>query len=774
MPSDEDAGVLEWEAIPDDVLVPRRTKRRRHRFREGFASDVLLVGQTRRVRARVDDAFAALFTASDSRARGDGAARSSRKSSRPARSSWDGEWTADHASAAVAEAADRDPPDPTDVLAAHLSAGWTLRPPSKSPRDPTPLSEVDEVDARTLELRPPRPDDRRDGRRDIGAVDAADDDDAGDDHRRRDGDLDGLAHLRLAHGLVPPPATVPDAHAHTRALSRLAGAVSAARLGGVVLRHRRWCEVAVEEALAAADAVDALAAKRSGPLRDGRAARAAAALAHTARAALEESTRALLRDDGDEGGRDVHGAGGVDDDSETKSASDRDDPFARAMAAMGGGGGRVRGGGTRETRKPKSGVGSQTPSTPTSASAFSAVFLASALDDAAHAVAYHARSCGWLDARVGVGFELASYSSAVDAHGAGLDAASAAVAAKTARASPNPLLATLRSRLREGARLFASADVRARLPHATLAAANDAATRANDARAAAPLPPPPPCAPAARRWRDACRVWPCHVYAFAAPTDAAVATLAEASDRWVEVGAGTGYWAYLMRAAGMDVVAVDADPPGTSRGNEYHGDAAGWTEVTEGGAETPRRLRDEEGVPRALFLCYPPPGESMASEAIRSLLDAGGRTVAVVGEWDGNTADETFAGTLARSFRLRRRRRLPQWGDTAHELTVWTRRDDEQGNEKGNEEDAKDGETREEWPFGACSACGGGDASSLRRCAYCRAATYCSTKCAERHAGKHAAAHEAAHVPFPDASGRPAFDDDRDYAPYRPTGLCVE
>ena len=164
----------------------------------------------------------------------------------------------------------------------------------------------------------------------------------------------------------------------------------------------------------------------------------------------------------------------------------------------------------------------------------------------------------------------------------------------------------------------------------------------------------------------------------------------------------------------------------------------------------------------------------MASEALRSLLDAGGRTVAVVGEWDGNTADETFARTLARSVRLRRRRRLPQWGDTAHELTVWTRRDDEEGNEEGNEEDAKDGEAREEWPFGACSACGGGDASSLRRCAYCRAATYCSAKCAERHAGKHAAAHEAAHVPFPDASGRPAFDDDRDYAPYRPTGLRVE
>ena len=306
-------------------------------------------------------------------------------------------------------------------------------------------------------------------------------------------------------------------------------------------------------------------------------------------------------------------------------------------------------------------------------------------------------------------------------------------------------------------------------PAATLEAANDAKTRANETRAAAPNPPPPPCAPATRRWRGACRAWPCYVYAFAAPTDAAVATLGEASDRWVEVGAGTGYWASLMRAAGMDVVAVDSDPPGCARGNEYHGDAAGWTEVVRGGTETPLRLRDEEGFPRALFLCYPPPNASVASEALDSLLEAGGRTVAVVGEWDGNTADAKFAHALSRSFRLARRRRLPQWGDTAHELTVWTRRDDVEDDEN-DENDEDDEDAKERWPFGACSACGRGDPSSLRRCVYCRAATYCSAKCAERHAKTHAKAHEAAHVPFPDARGRPAFDDDRDYAPFRPTG----
>ena len=450
-------------------------------------------------------------------------------------------------------------PDPVDVLAAHLSAGWTLRPPSQSTRDPTPLPDANDVDARTLELRPPRPDDRRDF------------------YRKKDDDtfdrnLDGLAHLRLAHGLVNPPALVPDAHAHVRALSRLAGAISAARLCGVVLRARRWCAVAVREALAAAAAVDALVSKRSGPLRDERAARAAAALAHTARAALDEATTAS-REKG--GGWDDAKTGGdseSDDDSESASES-ASDLFARAMAAMGGGGGRVGGGrspSARDGRRQDEGgggerrLGSQTPSD------FFRARLASALDDAAHAVAYHARSCGWLDARVGVGFELASYATAVDAHGAGLDAASAGAAARAARECSNPLLATLRARLREGARLFASEEVRARLPAATLEAANDAKTRANETRAAAPNPPPPPCAPATRRWRDACRAWPCYVYAFAAPTDAAVATLGEASDRWVEVGAGTGYWASLMRARGWT----------SSRWTRIRPDARGGTSTT--------------------------------------------------------------------------------------------------------------------------------------------------------------------------------------------------
>ena len=276
MPSDEDAAVLEWEEIPDDVLRADAHEAPASSVPRGIRPGRVASGQTRRVRARVDDAFAALFTASDPRARGDGAVVARAPGLNPARAP----------PSRRGRRADRRPrvgggrgsgrprsPDPVDVLAAHLSAGWTLRPPSQSTRDPTPPSpDANDVDARTLELRPPRPDDRRDF------------------YRKKDDDtfdrnLDGLAHLRLAHGLVNPPALVPDAHAHVRALSRLAGAISAARLCGVVLRARRWCAVAVREALAAAAAVDALVSKRSGPLRDERAARARRSRAHRARRA---------------------------------------------------------------------------------------------------------------------------------------------------------------------------------------------------------------------------------------------------------------------------------------------------------------------------------------------------------------------------------------------------------------------------------------------------------------------------------------------------------
>ena len=48
----------------------------------------------------------------------------------------------------------------------------------------------------------------------------------------------------------------------------------------------------------------------------------------------------------------------------------------------------------------------------------------------------------------------------------------------------------------------------------------------------------------------------------------------------LEVGAGTGYWASLLRQAGVSVTAVDSHPPGAQSGNLWHKGIPAMTEVT--------------------------------------------------------------------------------------------------------------------------------------------------------------------------------------------------
>src|ERR1700737_2494789 len=50
----------------------------------------------------------------------------------------------------------------------------------------------------------------------------------------------------------------------------------------------------------------------------------------------------------------------------------------------------------------------------------------------------------------------------------------------------------------------------------------------------------------------------------------------------VELGAGTGYWAYLLRSVGANVIAYDIAPVDGSRPNRYHPDVRSWTEVLAG------------------------------------------------------------------------------------------------------------------------------------------------------------------------------------------------
>jgi len=127
--------------------------------------------------------------------------------------------------------------------------------------------------------------------------------------------------------------------------------------------------------------------------------------------------------------------------------------------------------------------------------------------------------------------------------------------------------------------------------------------------------------------------------------------------------------------------------------------------------------------------------------------------VAVVGEAGGETGKRAFWRALRRGWALTRRVPLPNWGDSAAELMIFRRKGG--GVEEGG------------LPLVPCSACG---AAARRRCAWCRAAAFCSPACAADNAA--AAAHDAEHalrgvpvaggvagLPFsaPDYDALPAF-----------------
>lgn len=107
----------------------------------------------------------------------------------------------------------------------------------------------------------------------------------------------------------------------------------------------------------------------------------------------------------------------------------------------------------------------------------------------------------------------------------------------------------------------------------------------------------------------------------------------------VEIGAGTGYWAWQLSQSGVDVIAYDAEPFENHwcGGMEYHRVLHGGPEMA---AEFPHR---------ALMLCWPPYDNGMAHDALKTYQ---GDLLIYIGEPEGGcTAGDDF-------FQLREK----EWG----------------------------------------------------------------------------------------------------------------
>ena len=229
------------------------------------------------------------------------------------------------------------------------------------------------------------------------------------------------------------------------------------------------------------------------------------------------------------------------------------------------------------------------------------------------------------------------------------------------------------------------------------------------------------CSQLLSEWRDSIRDFGCHIYSYAIPTNSVLEEMEKYSPL-IEMGCGTGYWTKLLRDRKVHVDAFDSSPltknaQEMEQGavyNEYHGCSRAFTDIQFGNEFTLEKL---DSVDSSLFLCYPPPGCSMAVDCLEAFK---GNTFLYAGEWSGDTGDSVLQRALLNKWVLVRVMPLPNWGNTCYSFMVWKRK-----------EDRNDGECQ---PLlkelgGACFICE--KTSGLLKCSVSSAIAVCGNECLE-------------------------------------------
>lgn len=152
-----------------------------------------------------------------------------------------------------------------------------------------------------------------------------------------------------------------------------------------------------------------------------------------------------------------------------------------------------------------------------------------------------------------------------------------------------------------------------------------------------------------------------HAFAWAIPSEKALAAIVALSPI-VEVGAGGGYWAQLLRERGADVLAFDLQP---DPAHNHHVDRR-WGTVHEAPATVAGEHPD-----RTLLLIWPPLHEPMAHDALQSY--RGDRLVYIGDGFEGVTADDDFFELLD-EWELIQTVDLPNWDHRHDDLGVYRRR----------------------------------------------------------------------------------------------------
>jgi tetratricopeptide (TPR) repeat protein len=157
-----------------------------------------------------------------------------------------------------------------------------------------------------------------------------------------------------------------------------------------------------------------------------------------------------------------------------------------------------------------------------------------------------------------------------------------------------------------------------------------------------------------------------HKFAWAIPDDTALDTIASCAPI-IEIGAGTGYWAYLLRQKHVDVVADDLTPV-PSKDNLWHYRAgASWTNVLAGDENLPAKYPG-----RTLMLCWPDGGLDLFSYKALSKYK-GNRLIYIGEEAGGLTGCPQFFDLLRSQWHLVKKVEIPRWPGNYDSLYVLER-----------------------------------------------------------------------------------------------------
>jgi len=165
-----------------------------------------------------------------------------------------------------------------------------------------------------------------------------------------------------------------------------------------------------------------------------------------------------------------------------------------------------------------------------------------------------------------------------------------------------------------------------------------------------------------------------NLFAWAIPNEEAIDEIIKYSPI-VEIGAGNGYWASLIKEKGGEIDAYDKNPPKNDNADNINIDNVFFTKTTiihypvQKGDES--ILKQDKYNDYTLLLIWPP----MDRTARRCLRYFKGKHVIYIGEDNGGcTANQSFFDSLYLNFNEIKEIKIPQYPYINDKLTIYERK----------------------------------------------------------------------------------------------------